>query len=1603
MALAFLGRAFGAEPVDGGLAVVVGCKDPDRLVDLGREGRFVVHGLDTDPETVKKARASIKKSGLYGRVSVARFDGKNLPYVDNLVNRIVISDQLSVTSEEIQRVLAPRGAAVIGGKKTVKSVQPQIDEWTHHHHGADNNAVATDTVVGPPRRFQWINAPLWTRSHLGIPSINSMISANGRVFTIEDRGSVENPVLPGKVYLYCRDAYNGIVLWRHRFPDWHPSNIFIKLTPSQLQRQLVAIGDRVYCTPGLNAPITLLDAATGDILKKYDGTEMTQEFVCDGGVIYAVVGDPVDTSSLKRDTLALDDSSLPFDEYSPEIPQKKDPRSVIAAMDAESGRVLWRKDDDAMKGYLGASLAVRDGNVVYATSSSIACLDHRDGKERWNTSVRPVETSSKKRTRFRGYLDKAAPRNTVTVVLSGKAVYLASCKSLYAFSIKDGSKLWTAQTRMNHHKPPDVFVVGDKVWTANNTAYDAMTGKKVKGLSQRMTGPMGHDRCYQNRITTKWYINTVSGGSDFLGLDEEGEFPHPWGRSTCGIGHLPCNGLLYLGPPACSCSNKVQLISFNALAAEPGLKTSGQPLNIAVNPRLEKGSAYSEVRDQRSEVSYDNDWLTYRKDAARSGSTSAVLGGNIKPLWKVKLNTRGSQPIIVGEKLYVADVDAHAACGLNAVDGKLQWRFTAGGRIDSPPTWHQGRLLFGCADGWVYCLRAGDGALAWRFKALPDRMICAYEQVESAWPVCGSVLVKDGIAYFVAGRNSYVDGGLFMFGLDPATGRMVHYRNMYGPYEANGHPVISKNTAIGGTGAGGVQGNKGDILSARGEQIFLRHEAFRKDLSSVKPGEHVLPHLIPSHCFVNRVPHHRSFWTIGTKLYYDRKANTMGAKGDILVMDENKYYEVRGYPPGRYTTYDIRNNQYTLFAGEYSIEKRSNGNKRRCTELWKTTMPLPVKPCEHWAATELSAFLKMIYPEDSFPVVTAIPASGDYILLGTLASLKSLERHVGASEVDDAGEFVIKHTKDGSQQVGIICGNNARGVLDGAYSLLEQKLGYGFYLHTNALENVEKGAFSFDKWDITASPEFSERTVMNWYNFISGVNSWNLPEYKEWIRQSARMRYTSVMLHAYSWSPLTAWSFNGKAKPVSYIQNTAFGKQWGNLNVKDVRKLFGGEILTDEGPIFGADVTKIGYGNVTEANRVALSKEMLKEVVDYAVNTVGMEFNWAFDIDTGAAHPQSIIKSLPTDSRFQVGKRWIVRPDTEAGYRYYKHIIETVMTDYPGITTITAWWRTFDNFSHDGLVNTLKSSELPDEWKAEYDAAPDQARRYAGPGNLYYSKVTEAFRKALDELGHEDVKLGYGSWWLNRQTQHDLFAASDHFQDRAISAYALDCAMALGESDTLRAEMRKTGSNRRLIVIEWAQNDMGKYIGRPYAPPENFRDRLKDVEASGFGVLHWTTRPLDVFFKNLQNQIWNNTLNEDSAVTCKKMAVDYFGVSQSRVMAEYLHSWLTTAPQFGRPAKSWIKTISNGESRAKGCDDRIAILDRVDTGKLTEAGLRRWKYFRGHEEWIKLVHLARDVEEKKTAIRKFIEKASVDGGMTRGEKGLLIQHNLKWLNDSKGK
>ena len=100
--------------------------------------------------------------------------------------------------------------------------------------------------------------------------------------------------------------------------------------------------------------------------------------------------------------------------------------------------------------------------------------------------------------------------------------------------------------------------------------------------------------------------------------------------------------------------------------------------------------------------------------------------------------------------------------------------------MDSPPTIFGSRVIFGSADGRVYCLRASDGALVWRFAAAPrDMRLVSYGRLESVWPVHGSVLVSHGNVYFVAGRSTMLDGGLTFYCLDAATGRVISERKLY--------------------------------------------------------------------------------------------------------------------------------------------------------------------------------------------------------------------------------------------------------------------------------------------------------------------------------------------------------------------------------------------------------------------------------------------------------------------------------------------------------------------------------------------------------------------------------------------------------------------------------------------------------------------------------------------------------------------------------------------------------------------------------------------------------------------------------------------------------
>jgi len=152
--------------------------------------------------------------------------------------------------------------------------------------------------------------------------------------------------------------------------------------------------------------------------------------------------------------------------------------------------------------------------------------------------------------------------------MTENSIYLATITHIYALDIKNGRVKWEAPAYAGYMKMSDIFLAGGLVWNGGIQGFDPETGELKRTSKQIMTGPMPHDRCYRNRVTHNFYFNSRTGGTDFIGLNSEGEFPAPWVRSTCGLGPLPANGHVYSSPYACNCAIGTMITGFNALYSE---------------------------------------------------------------------------------------------------------------------------------------------------------------------------------------------------------------------------------------------------------------------------------------------------------------------------------------------------------------------------------------------------------------------------------------------------------------------------------------------------------------------------------------------------------------------------------------------------------------------------------------------------------------------------------------------------------------------------------------------------------------------------------------------------------------------------------------------------------------------------------------------------------------------------------------------------------------------------------------------------------------------------------------------------------------------------
>ncbi|MFA7005308.1 MAG: PQQ-binding-like beta-propeller repeat protein [Verrucomicrobiia bacterium] len=731
-----------APPAPAGFCVHLGCGDGALTAELCGNQNMAVHALEADGRNVGRARDRLQSRGLYGQTAVEQWSAPWLPYADNLVNVLVAENAGEVSEAEMLRVVAPLGTLWIKRNDGWQSFQKPwphgFDEWTHWRHGADGNMVSRDTTVQTPTGVRWIAGPpqdaggqKWYYDHV-------LVTSAGRNFYV-----YENEIV-------ARDAFNGRLLWRREAKAYTFKETGVPPVPKPVSNakkggkpivlkpgtrtskvKPVAQGARLYAA--IDGKLVALDGATGQTANTFGDVDTPREI------------------AIANNLLAVAD------------------KNSVRAFET-GGKLRWQWPGAPRRMVFG------DGHVFCLMDSEVVCLDLANGSERWRTPHARAEVA--------------------TTCSYGCGVLAIECSAwaddgtgsgIVVFAGDSGKVLWTRNyiPGMTHYKEARTFFVNGLLWVEEEVSKKPRVVKVLgldpkTGAQRKAIGTRGL-HCSTPVATERFFIAPEMEFTDWkTGQQTRGRMA----RHSCRLPFTPANGLLYTFPVQCECYPMLR--GYMGLAQTPRARDASPP-------RLQPGPAFDRATAGATASENIDEWPMYRHDRYRSGSTPASLADSeLKPLWTAQIaeppagpladewrddpfaRSVVTAPVCASGTILVAVSSHHRVVALDANTGAPRWSFTAGGRVDTPPTIAGDRCVFGAHDGYIYCLSLADGQLAWRFRAAPqEARIAVYGQMESPWPVAGSVLAEDGVAYAAAGRHPASDGGVRVCALRIKDGKLL--------------------------------------------------------------------------------------------------------------------------------------------------------------------------------------------------------------------------------------------------------------------------------------------------------------------------------------------------------------------------------------------------------------------------------------------------------------------------------------------------------------------------------------------------------------------------------------------------------------------------------------------------------------------------------------------------------------------------------------------------------------------------------------------------------------------------------------------------------------
>jgi outer membrane protein assembly factor BamB len=887
----------------GGLVLLLDNEDTTLADAFSTRPGFLLQTLAATEARTLQLREHFRGQSKDSRATAMTYTPGRLPYADGIVSIFVAEkfgpDQ-GIGVADLVRCLSPNGKAFLHVSKqheswlkktlTAKDVKLQriqlrgqswiimtkkrpagMDEWPQYRHDSARSRTSDDQLAGPPVHLRWIDGQRRSRSHKDHP--NGAVSAGGRNFTLTDEGP-RFYVAPAQPVLICRDAYNGLVLWRRELPIVKEATQDLNRTFSQAA--MCATTDRLYCALEPDGKLHALDASNGKTVTVFEHNPT--------GVL------------LVGDRLVLTGGG------------------PVRAVDRFSGKTIWTSEQTS------DNVVAQDGFVyAYIEGGEIVCLQMSDGKQIWRQKYSALSESKHMDFRLRTVIDG--------VLICGTAKSWKSTTSIYAMSAKDGAHLWSRPFTMYAHGENflDFFRLGGQIWIRGEQTLDPKIGKKTKnpnwsgldprtGKTVRMIPIKDYPKGCAPDTATAGYL--ICGKNTFFDFGTGEKIDIRSGRSVCGHGWMPANGMLYTFPTDCRCNPYLR----GDMAMAPASSKDSKSMNPKAG-RLIKGPAYGSRL--KASVPAEADWPIYRGTAERAGYLATQVPATPKVAWKTQIGGRLTSPVIADGKVVVSSVDSHSILAFDSRSGKPLWKFVAGNRVDQSPTYARGSFVFGCRDGSVYCLNAKDGQLVWRYQVAPaDPLIVAYGRIESARPILGSVLVENDEVYCTAGRHTDMDGGILLARLNLDTGATT----AQAPIDS---AVASMN----------------NMIVKHGEHLVMGNHTIKiADLKRIYPNKPALSSGASSN-FEDDTYAFRTYWT---KSLGSRPQGVFGGDiiGHLLCFNDTFIYGADSYS-NKQSHRGNKHNMNKAGEGEYNLFRKPNISdaelRRSATSGWRVPVNMRVR------------------------------------------------------------------------------------------------------------------------------------------------------------------------------------------------------------------------------------------------------------------------------------------------------------------------------------------------------------------------------------------------------------------------------------------------------------------------------------------------------------------------------------------------------------------------------------------------------------------------------------------------------------------------------------